>query len=131
MVLEDLDASGYPGRRGDLSPDQVEPCLRWLAAFHATFMGEEPAGLWPVGTYWHLKTRPDELAAVDDPELIRAAPALDHLLNQASHRTVVHGDAKVANFCWSHSGDAVAAVDFQYVGGGCPSGRRPPVIARV
>jgi hypothetical protein len=118
FVLEDLDASGFPERRRSLTATQIEPCLRWLAAFHATFMGETRDDLWPVGTYWHLETRPDELAAIDDPALRSAATKLDAQLARASAQTVVHGDAKVANFCFAPNGQAVAAVDFQYVGGG-------------
>jgi Ser/Thr protein kinase RdoA (MazF antagonist) len=72
-----------------------------------------------VGTYWHLDTRPDELAALEDRDLKAAASAIDQTLNSARYQTLVHGDAKLANFCFSRSGDQVAAVDFQYVGGGC------------
>jgi hypothetical protein len=119
MVMEDLDAAGYPERRDHVSESDIHACLAWLAHFHATFMNQEPAGLWPIGTYWHLATRPDELAAMDDRRLKRAAAAIDRRLNDAQYKTVVHGDAKLANFCFSDCQLEVAAIDFQYVGGGC------------
>lgn len=119
LVLEDLAADGYPVRTADPDPEQVQACLRWLARFHATFLGVAPEGLWPVGTYWHLDTRPDELAAMDDDALRAAAPVLDAKLSGARFRTLVHGDAKLANFLFSADGHRAAAVDFQYVGGGC------------
>ncbi len=119
MVLEDLDASGFPLRKGSVSLEEMLACLRWLAHFHATFMGRKPDGLWSVGSYWHLQTRPDELAALDDHELKAAAGTIDQALSSARYLTLVHGDAKLANFCFSTSGEQVAAVDFQYVGGGC------------
>jgi hypothetical protein len=119
MILEDLDTSGFPVRRNSVSNVEMEACLNWLAHFHARFMGEQPQGLWPVGSYWHLDTRPDELAAMQAGDLKQAAAALDQVLNQAPFQTLVHGDAKLANFCFSDDGREVAAVDFQYVGGGC------------
>ncbi len=119
MVLEDLDASGYGARRTRVTDAELKACLHWLADFHATFLGEVPEDLWPTGTYWHLATRPDELEALDDPALRDAAPALDHALSATPFKTFVHGDAKLANFCFGPDGRTVAAVDFQYVGGGC------------
>ena len=119
FLLEDLDAAGFGGRRSALSKTEVASCLRWLARFHATFLGQAPDQLWGQGTYWHLKTRPDELAAISDAALRDAAAALDTRLRRARFRTFVHGDAKPANFCFRADGSAVAAVDFQYVGGGC------------
>lgn len=119
LVLEDLDGAGYPSRLGRVGWKQIEICLQWLAGFHATFIGEVPVGLWETGCYWHLETRPEELAALDDKALKAAAGAIDDRLKQAAYQTLVHGDAKLANFCFSGAGDQVAAVDFQYVGGGC------------
>lgn len=119
LLLEDLDASGFPVRLTNIDWSHVEICLRWLANFHAVFVGENPGGLWETGTYWHLETRPDELEALDDLALKRAATAIDSRLNSAKYQTIVHGDAKLANFCFSEDGGNVAAVDFQYTGGGC------------
>lgn len=119
LVLEDLDAAGYPVRLNSVSTTQLKTCLDWLANFHATFMSAKPQDLWETGTYWHLATRSDELEALDDLPLKNAAPAINRILCDARYQTLVHGDAKLANFCFSESGDQVAAVDFQYVGGGC------------
>jgi Phosphotransferase enzyme family len=118
FVFEDLDAAGFPARRSQCSAHEIAAGLGWLASFHARFVGVAPEGLWNVGTYWHLATRPDELAALGAHPLRRAAPRIDERLNQARFKTLLHGDAKLENFCFSRDGSAVAAVDFQYVGGG-------------
>ena len=119
LLLEDLDAAGFPERRHSPKAAEVDRCLSWLAAFHARFLGVPPDGLWKTGTYWHLATRPDELAATEDAALREAAPLLDRKLRECVFKTLVHGDAKPANFCFAPGGRGVAAVDFQYVGGGC------------
>ncbi|MFK8017100.1 MAG: phosphotransferase, partial [Gammaproteobacteria bacterium] len=118
MVMEDLDAAGFSGRRSATTQREWKACLSWLANFHATFLGEAPTELWPTGTYWHLDTRPDELNKIDDPVMKNAARAIDRQLSSSPFQSLVHGDAKVANFCFADDG-RVAAVDFQYVGGGC------------
>ena len=101
-----------------LSVSEATVCLEWLAGFHACFFAQAPDGLWPIGTYWHLDTRTDEYDSMADGELKSSAHRLDTLLNNCEYQCLVHGDAKVANFCFSEDKRAVAAVDFQYVGGG-------------
>lgn len=118
LVLEDLDASGYLERRDPAHGLALDACLRWLAAFHASFLGERGDGLWPQGTYWHLATRLDELAEIRDASIRASAHALDAALAGATYQTILHGDAKEANFCFTPS-TRVAAVDFQYAGRGC------------
>ncbi|MEL6842697.1 MAG: oxidoreductase family protein, partial [Bacteroidota bacterium] len=118
MVLEDLDAVGYPLRKRSLNWEEISACLAWLANFHASYLGKAAEGLWEVGTYWHLETRPQELAVLDDLDLKAAASAIDAKLNNCTYQSFVHGDAKLANFCFGKEGQ-VAGVDFQYVGGGC------------
>jgi hypothetical protein len=117
LVLEDLDAAGYPGRVDEASDAQLDAALSWLASFHARFLGEPSGQLWPTGTYWHLDTRLDELAAIEDRALREAAPVIAERLSSARFQTIVHGDPKEANFCFGPAG--VAAVDFQYTGRAC------------
>ena len=119
LVLENLDASGFAGRRSSVNRIEWQSCVRWLAAFHAEHLGVASEGLWESGTYWHLETRPDELEKLDDLPLKKAASAIDARLKASAFQTLVHGDAKLANFCFSSDGSQVAAVDFQSVGGGC------------
>ena len=119
LVLEDLDAAGFAGRRNSVKRVEWQACVRWLAAFHAENLGVDLDGLWESGTYWHLETRPDELEELDDRPLKEAAAAIDAKLKATPFRGLVHGDAKLANFCFGPDGSEVAAVDFQYVGGGC------------
>lgn len=120
IIMEDLNSAGYDLR---LQPESVsladaKNCLTWLAHLHARFIGVSPTGLWSIGTYWHLDTRPDEYNRMENRQLKTAAKAIDQRLNEATFQTIVHGDAKLANFCFSKQG-TVAAVDFQYVGRGC------------
>lgn len=118
IVLEDLDEAGFPLRKTAVSWEEIVECLSWLAKFHASFLGKIPDRLWEVGSYWHLETRPHELAELKDQKLKEAAPIIDSTLNSCTYKTFVHGDAKLANFCFAKNGN-VAGVDFQYVGGGC------------
>lgn len=123
LVLEDLNTLGYCEVHKRVEQTSMLACLRWLAQFHAQYLVQDKAietkGLWQTGTYWHLATRPDELDVLEDQALKAAAIQLDTILSQCKYQTLVHGDAKLANFCFTPEGTAVAAVDFQYVGGGC------------
>ena len=118
IVLEDLKEN-YPHVVNELNLKGIKLCLDWLANFHACFLDADPRGLWPIGTYWHLETRPDELREMPTSELKAKAHLIDEALNDCRYKTIVHGDAKLANFCFSANLEKAAAVDFQYVGGGC------------
>lgn len=123
ILLEDLDAAGFDQRKNGLNLDQAQVCLFWLARFHSRFLQDAPSKDWPKmlwgrGTYWHLDTRPDELEAMTEGPLKQYAHKLDDGLKKARFQTLVHGDAKVANFCFSKNFEAVSMVDFQYVGKG-------------
>jgi hypothetical protein len=119
LVLEDLDKSGYPIRLGNISELQIHSCVRWLANLHGQFISHKATGLWDFGSYWCLATRQEELDRMEDSQLKAFAKLIDFKLNECKFQTILHGDAKVANFCFSKDVSKVAAVDFQYVGKGC------------
>lgn len=119
LVMEDLKQAGFCQVINRAKKVHLRACLRWLAEFHAQHIGHNGEGLWEVGTYWHLDTRPDELMALTDQELKDQAHRIDQLLRHAPYQTLVHGDAKLANFCFTPDGQKAAAVDFQYIGRGC------------
>jgi len=119
LVLEDLDAAGFDRRVDEATGPALDAALAWLASFHARFLGERHPELWSIGSYWCLDTRRDELPAIEDRALRDAAPAIANQLLAARYQTLVHGDPKEANFCFTRNGTGVAAVDFQYTGTGC------------
>lgn len=118
LVLEDLDSLGFSARSTSLSIEQALSVIKWLAHFHATFLNIEDERVWKAGTYWHLSTRLDEFDAMPDSPLKQAAHDISDALDNAKYKTLLHGDAKVANFCFSPAFDGCAAVDFQYTGHG-------------
>ncbi|MCL1144433.1 DUF1679 domain-containing protein [Shewanella marinintestina] len=123
ILMEDLDALGYSMRADALTLEQTRLTLRWLANFHAKFVSlndqVKPCGLWPIGSYWFLATRYDEWLAMEPNKLKYSALFIDNILNNCKYKTLIHGDAKVANFCYTTNFSDVAAVDFQYVGYSC------------
>lgn len=119
LVMEDLDQGGLSRRLLKANLSQIRPCISWLANFHAQYLNTSASGLWAKGTYWHLETRPDELEALGEGALKMTASLIDKKLDGAKFKTIVHGDAKLANFCFSNDLKNTAMVDFQYVGRGC------------
>jgi aminoglycoside phosphotransferase len=119
IVLEDLHSLGYSEVKQQINLEQALVCIRWLAYFHARFLQRSASSLWSQGSYWHLATRPDELAAMAESALKQAAAAIDQHLQSSDYFCLIHGDAKLANFCFNRTLSQVAAVDFQYVGRGC------------
>ncbi len=120
IVMEDLAQAGFTTTTFDANENHLISSLTWLASFHAKYMNVKSDLLWETGTYWHLETRPDELKALKDNELKSFAKKIDEILKNSKYQTIVHGDAKLANFCFNENGTSCAAVDFQYVGHGCP-----------
>ena len=118
LLLEDLGNRGFDQVLSSASSREIKVTLRWLAHFHGQHLNRPPEGLWHTGTYWHLATRPEELANIEGTPLHTFASLLDARLRCDAFPTLVHGDAKLANFLFNEQRDQVAAVDFQYIGAG-------------
>ena len=119
IVMEDLSSSGFTTIATIAYRTHLRTVIKWLANFHAKYMNVKTDIVWKIGTYWHLDTRPDELELLEDKELKKYAKIIDDKLNNCRYQTIVHGDAKLANFCFNKEGTLCAAVDFQYIGHGC------------
>ncbi len=119
IIMEDLANVGYTSTVSEASKNHLTSVLYWLANFHARYINTKNEQIWKEGTYWHLNTRPDELEVLEDKKLKEFAKLIDSELKNCKYSTVVHGDAKLANFCFNDNGTKCAAVDFQYVGHGC------------
>jgi hypothetical protein len=97
---------------------------------------EASSGIWPEGCYWRLDTRLEEFSSMNAKRyqrLKRVASPLAELLRDGidsscpqRHRTVIHGDFKIANLLFSQQPQPAAvgpplayhcvSYDFQYLG---------------
>ncbi|TMO69697.1 phosphotransferase [Pseudoalteromonas aurantia] len=121
LVFKDFTTQGFHAVEG-VDLEAVGNIVAWLARFHATFLWcdiepePEHTKLWEQGGYWHLATRPDEYEKMPKGDIKRYAVDLDNRLVSQKYRTLIHGDAKQANFAIKQN--AVMGYDFQYVGKG-------------
>lgn len=115
IVLDDLK-NQFALPVNTISESQIQFVLKWLANFHAHCLHESTKELWWQGTYWHLNTRKEEWEKMEEGKLKAYAALLDKKLDKAQNKTIVHGDAKLANFLFNE--EKAFAVDFQYVGKG-------------
>ena len=132
---------------------QTRATLQALARMHAFFwLGNktEPlaSSLWPIATYWDQAKQPADqanrlstlfsrfVADFGDPAVSEAAKSKDYgallalhaerlekEVHQGEKQTIIHGDAKSANFFYKTSSSAeegldVGVIDFQWTGKG-------------
>ncbi|KZN58395.1 phosphotransferase [Pseudoalteromonas luteoviolacea] len=118
-LLEDYEAKGFINKNSACTEDILK-IIEWLANFHATWMenSQEHSKFeqYGAGNYWHLKTRPDEFKKMPDGLLKQNAHIIDDALSSTNFTTMIHGDAKLANFAFDSKG--VLGYDFQHVGVG-------------
>lgn len=114
-----------------MSDKNIKQVLSWLATLHASYWGDDRSkeivakvGLQPIGSYWHLETRPDEHKNMPNTgwegRLKLAARAIHTRLHERDPmQCIIHGDAKDANILVVP--DGIAMCDFQYCGKGPPT----------
>ncbi|AOT10528.1 hypothetical protein [Pseudoalteromonas luteoviolacea] len=116
-VLEDFEAFGF-GNIDTATNAHVKSMLSWLASFHANWICENIVnthfGVLGFGNYWHLATRPDEFSKMSNLPLKKAAYVIDETLSNTRYKTLIHGDAKLANFAFNEL--QVIGYDFQHTG---------------
>ncbi len=123
LVLSDLDDMGYSLRSASGNIAQLKPMIVWLAKLHGYYLcssiSERPnINIWAQGNYWHLETRPEEFRSMAACPLKQHAQQISQKLTSCQYQTIIHGDAKIANFCLKRDLSQAVAVDFQYIGFG-------------
>ena len=126
-----LDGSPSTNR---YSTNHIHATLTWLATLHAGTWGTkvdtyvQTKAVQPIGSYWHLDTRPDEHESMSrhgwEGRLKLAARAIHERLRRDSMQCCIHGDAKDANMLFQKmdgGGISVSMYDFQYCGKAPPS----------
>lgn len=127
---------GLPSRYG-LDDIDVKSVLRWLSKFHSrTWHAKLDHDMLiangivqPIGSYWHLETRPDEHGNMSNKgwegRLKMAAWAIHERLRRDDMQCFIHGDVKDANMHFANDDDGggrvVGMYDFQYCGRAPPS----------
>ncbi|MGO2011723.1 MAG: kinase [Pseudoalteromonas sp.] len=118
LVFKNFSQHGFT----QASNYHLKAILEWLANFHAYNLNKPADGLWQQGNYWHLSTRPDEFNKLNEnpdkkSDIKSAAHKIDKMLQTSHYKTLIHGDAKLANFAASEQSE-ILGYDFQYVGAG-------------
>ncbi len=144
ILMNDL-TTNYPLHPDRMSLQQAASALQWIATFHACFWGDSfPHVLWDRGAFWTRTCTVQGIASAwvathqfiesKYPQFLTSRTAsIGHRLQTAgpsitdflteyaqnrNYRTVIHGDYKAANLFFAKDTKNVAAIDFQFTGGG-------------
>lgn len=119
LILSDASTIGFERIDDSISIEQLKLCISWIANLHAKTLNHKNSNLWKKGSYWDLSTRKDELNKMADSNLKKNAHLIASILNNTKFNCLIHGDAKLANFCFHQTKNEVLGLDFQYTGHGC------------
>lgn len=133
VTMGDLGDHGryYTKKGNQLDLKEGRALLSWLARFHAVYWkaAAAPQGIWEEGSFWQLGTRRGELDQLDQAWVERGldqrtAEIIHDTIRKTRFRTVIHGDAKSANFFFFDGDDTgplqIGGYDFQYCGMATP-----------
>ncbi|TXC85133.1 phosphotransferase [Luteibaculum oceani] len=114
IVLDDLESMGFVCNPQPLRSHHVKACLEFLVDFHIRNLNVNEAH---KGGYWHLETRPFEFDKMEGGFFKDNAQTWDQTIKNAQFKTIIHGDAKPANYALNNDNNVIA-YDFQYWGQG-------------
>lgn len=116
LALNNFESMGFRNLTC-VNMSEIKAVISWLAKFHAHFLQINNQEGFERGGYWHLNTRPDEYIKMNDSMVKSCAHVINERLKNSDFQTIIHGDAKLANYAFDHE-NAVLGYDFQYVGTG-------------